>query len=170
MIHKKIILSAILTFFIVQIDLKAQNAMYINEKSGTKTSILISNIRKLTFPTSQIEVSKTDGNTSNYLLSNIQFLNFTNSTTGVISVKDNKIIVFPNPVSDWLQISYESNKTGTASLVIVDLQGKVILQQYCNTITGINLTSINVSQIPQGFYICRMQDGANLQTFKFLKN
>lgn len=170
MIHKKIILSAIFSFVIGLIGLKAQNAIYINEKSGTKTTIVLSSIRKLTFPSGKIEVLKNDGNTSDYMLSNIQFLNFTDLTTSVSSIADNKIMVYPNPASDWLQIRYESKNPEKVMVVIVDLKGKVLIQQYYNTNAGTNLTSINVSQIQKGLYICRLQDGTNLETFKFLKN
>lgn len=169
MIHKKIILSLILSFTLGLIELKAQNAMYINEKSGIKTTIELSSIRKLTFPTGKIEVLKMNGDISNYTLSEIQYLNFTAFTTSVTSIANNKILVYPNPTSDWIHISY---KTGTAEKVIVaivDIQGKILLQQYSNNQDGTGLTSINVSQLTKGLYICRVQDGTNLQTFKFLK-
>lgn len=151
----------------------AQNTLGVNEKNGTQTSFTFKSIRKLTFQPGNLIVNKTDGNMSTYELSDIRNLSFENLTTNVSvidSQKNSNIMLYPNPVKDQLQISYNSSKAGILQIEIVDLQGKVLNQQKISSQKGTNHSIIYVVQLHAGLYFCRLQNGEKLETIKFLKN
>lgn len=171
--HKKVFLSVLLLFSIGLTGLYAQNKLYVKEKAGTQTSFTINNVRKLTFASGNMMVNKTDKSTSAYALSNTRYLSFRDFTTDVpqISLQESSnLILFPNPVTDQLQISYETMSEGTVQVAIFDVQGKVLLQQNLSSQTGSNHATIPILQLTKGLYMFRLQNGNKLETLKFLKN
>jgi hypothetical protein len=171
--YKKVKLSALLFFGFGLIGLHAQNQLYVKEKTGTQTPITLSNIKKLTFATGNMIVNKSDGNASTFSLSNIQYLIFNDNTTNVSQLslqESSKMILYPNPVIDQLQISYEAIMEGVVHLEIIDLQGKVLYQQIISCQTGINHAIIPISQLTNGLYMCSLKNGNKIQTLKFFKN
>ena len=162
------------TLFLIGIglaSLQAQSMMYVKDKDGTQSAYTLSSIRTLTFLSGNMKVSKNDGTSGTYSLSNINNLSFT-EPTGVsrISMQQaGEMNLFPNPVIDELKISYKSSKTGNAQIEIIDLQGKVFYRQTKTSLSGTNLVTFNVAQLPLGIYICRLQNGNNLENVKFIK-
>ncbi len=170
--HKKVKLSALFLLGIGLTGIQAQSTLYVKEHSGIQTSYMLDSIRKLTFFTGNMTVNKTDGSMSNYALSNIRYLNFIDLTTNISLIgnkESSNIILYPNPVIDQLQISYESIKSDKVQVYIIDVQGKVVHQQMISSQNGTNLVTINVAQIPQGLYVCRVQSSNKIETIKFLK-
>ena len=170
--HKKLKLSAILLLGLGLTGIQAQSTLYVKEHSGIQTPYTLSSIRKLTFPTGNITVNKTNGSTSTFALSNIRYLNFIDLTTNVSQVgiqESSNIILYPNPVIDQLQISYESIKAGNVQVEIIDVQGKVLHQQTIISQNGTNHALISVSQLPKALYVFRLQSGDKIEIIKFLK-
>lgn len=65
-------------------------------------------------------------------------------------IKENNMKVFPNPVSDYLNINVGGKKNNQISkITIFDIQGKQILQKQINT----SQTKLDVSRIANGIYI-----------------
>lgn len=166
-------LSAMLLLGTGLAGLQAQSSMNVKENSGTQTSYTLTGIRQLTFPIGNMLVTKTDGSTNTYTLSSIRYLNFTNLTTAVsqeVNQANSGSVLFPNPVIDQLQISYESLNAGNVQLEIMDVQGKILYQQTINCQTGTNLAIIPVSQLSVGIYLCRVQSNDKIEINKFIKN
>ena len=169
--HKRLKLSAVLLLGLGLTGL-AQNKLYVKEKAGTQTAFVLSDVRKLTFPSGSIIVNKNDGNTSTYALSNIRYLNFTDLSVGVSQFANQEtgnIILFPNPVTDELKINFQSAGKWNLQIDIIDIQGKVLHQENISSQTGINFFTINIAQLPQGLYLCRLQNGNKVETIKFIK-
>ena len=155
------------------ITLNAQTKLYVKEKAGTQTAFDLSSIKKLTFPASQMTVTKTNGSAVTYGLSSVRYLSFNSVKTDIIpieSLSGSYLTLYPNPVIDQLQISYKMAQTGIVQLKIVDLQGKVIYSQILNSQNGTNHATISVAQLPVGLYIFLMQSETKLETKKFYKN
>ena len=154
--------------------------MYVKEYSGTQTPYTLSSIRKLTFAGGNMTVNKNTGSPTTYALSNIRYLNFTELTTGVLQTdkaESSNIMLYPNPVNNQLQISYETLGAGNVQVEIVDLQGKVLLQQTISSQNlptgqagGTNQAIIPVSQLAKGLYLCRLQSNNKIENIKFIKN
>ena len=162
--HYSIISLTILFVFFIS-SLSAQT-MYINKKGGENKSYDVNNVSKMTFSTGNMNIVKTDKSIDIYALSSLQFVNFGDFNTAVQAINgfNNKLIVFPNPVNDMLNIKNISSNGST--LVITSLEGKQILTKNLNAIGNAN---VDVSQLPQGFYLCKLYDGTNVLTTKFLK-
>ena len=100
-------------------------------------------------------------------------MNFTDLATSVeqfANRETDNMILFPNPVMDQMKVSFQSAGTGNLQIDIIDIQGKVLQQQNISSQNGTNLFTINIAQLPQGLYLCRLQNGNKLETIKFLKN
>ena len=70
----------------------------------------------------------------------------------------NNLVVFPNPASNYIQISNEAG----ANISIYNLAGQEVLS---STITS-NCENINVSSLCEGMYIVRISNGKEIQTCK----
>ena len=148
-------------------EVYAQATLFVNQPGSVVTPYSLTNIRKLTFSPGDILVHRTIGATINYAMSNVDFLNFNSFTTGLgASEKSNSIFVYPNPTSDILQINFDSKMTNSIDLEILDLQGIVLIKE---SINSLNQTSISVSQLLPGIYVCRLFSANQIENIKFLK-
>jgi len=67
--------------------------------------------------------------------------------------------LFPNPASNVIQISYESQINGLVNLDIFDLSGKLVVNQQYQVSKGKVSLDVELSQLENGSYIVRLQDG-----------
>ncbi len=154
-------------------SLKAQNALCVKEKSGTQTSFTLNGLRKLTFPTGSMMVNKTDGSTSTYTFSAIRsltFSNLVNNVSPIVKKERGNLTLYPNPVIDQLQMSYETLKDGNVLVEIIDFQGRILHRQTISCQEGTNQATISVAQLQKGLYLFRLQNRKNIETIKFIKN
>ena len=85
---------------------------------------------------------------------------------------DNSLIslrLFPNPVSEMLQIQVYSGRKENARLIITDAAGSEILQKTITLQEGNNGSSITVGQLPHGQYILTVIAESFTHTEKFIK-
>jgi len=167
--NKKWMLWPLLLVSIGYSSLQAQNALVVKEKSGVQTPFTLSGLRKLTFPTSSMTVDKTDGSTSTFALSTIRSLNYSdllNPISPMVKKERNNLTLYPNPVIDQLQMSYETLKEGSVQVEIIDFQGRILHRQTISSQAGTNQATIPVAQIQKGLYLFRLQNEENNQTIK----
>ena len=153
--------------------LNAQTKLYVKDKAGTQTAYDLSSIKKLTFPASKMTVTKADGSAVTYSLSNLRYLNFLAIKTDIKPIESlsiNSLTLYPNPVVDQMEISYEMTQPGNVQFKIIDLQGKILYSQVLSNQNGSNHATISVSQLPVGLYIFLMQSETKQETSKFYKN
>ena len=159
--------SAILLLGLGLTSLQAQT-MYVKESSGTQTAYTLSNVRKMTFSGGNATIQKTDNNTGVYNLSGLKYLSFEDYTMGIkgqIQVNNTNLIVYPNPVADVLNIDLTGVESeGTIS--ILALEGKLLQVQKTD---GSNTVTLNLSQLPQGIYLCRYVSRTEIKTVKIIK-
>ncbi|MCA1763723.1 MAG: phospholipase D-like domain-containing protein [Flavobacteriales bacterium] len=65
----------------------------------------------------------------------------------------NGLKVFPNPARDYAELLFNSTQSQTARLSVIDMQGKVVLQENFSTYAGENRMKINISALHRGVYI-----------------
>jgi len=73
--------------------------------------------------------------------------------------------IFPNPASNSFQISLNSNLDQNAELNVLDINGRTVI----NTRLESNLQSISISNLSNGLYIVKVNNGSNSFTSKLLK-
>lgn len=153
--------------------LQAQNKLYLHAKNGTKTSFLLNDIRKLTFPSRTITVYENDGTTQLFPfieLRQARFTEFVSGSNKMDMAESTNMTLFPNPVSNDLTLRLVSSFNATVEIRIVDIQGKTVSIRNERIVPGNNQITMQLSDLPQGLYICRVNNGKSIETRKFLKN
>jgi len=64
--------------------------------------------------------------------------------------------LFPNPASDQVNMEVTTEASGAASLRVVDLRGRTILQQKMELTAGTQRLAVPVSNLPAGAYLLRI--------------
>jgi len=80
----------------------------------------------------------------------------------VISKQDFRLYVYPNPAEDitYLQITgLAGDASGSLEISLYDLTGRIVLNEIIRTGGSEYSGSINLSEIPQGFYILKVRSG-----------
>jgi hypothetical protein len=147
--------------------LQAQN-MYITTTTGAQAAYDITKIQKLTFSGDNLLVTPKSGVVTTHPISGNLYINFTNLTlsTPVPQRAATAFYVYPNPVTDVLNISIEEQGQPIDDITIITLDGSMVLQQNPST----NPTQqIAVSTLPLGIYLCKITSANKTQTLKFIK-
>lgn len=170
--RNRIKLFIVLLFFVLPTALHAQSNLFVRNKSGTQIKYELNSIKKITFSTDQLTINQNSASTNNYELSEIRSLNFIHYATENQSINNfegSNFILYPNPVIDQIQISYELKKPGNMLIEITDLPGKVLYQKTVYNQIMKNHITISAEQLPMGIYICRIQNDDQVEIIKFLK-
>jgi hypothetical protein len=83
-------------------------------------------------------------------------------------VIENKISIYPNPVVDILNISFE-NASEKISIQILNTVGAVVLTRDIVNYTSDKDLQLQVSDLSKGMYLLRINTGAQIQTLPWLK-
>lgn len=92
-----------------------------------------------------------------------QFTITVNARTGIESMDADEISVFPNPASDFIQISLDHTKEST--LTVTDENGKVIVNSHVSLISDYKL---DVSNYPKGVYLVTVKSNIKKHSAKFI--
>ncbi|KMQ66495.1 secretion protein [Chryseobacterium angstadtii] len=80
--------------------------------------------------------------------------------------KQEGILLYPNPVRDYLYIDFTSTPYKGSEYQLFDAQGKLIKKDEISQ----SRSELNFSSLPSAVYIIRInQNGENLKTFKIIK-
>jgi hypothetical protein len=95
------------------------------------------------------------------------------SYSSVVMLKgDNAFTIsalYPNPAKDQLSVMISSETIEKASLIIVDLNGKILQQLSTSLATGDNKISLNIGSLPAGSYYLRLSVNNQIKTTGFVK-
>ena len=99
------------------------------------------------------------------IYSNIVLIKGTRSTSITMSA------VYPNPVKETLKVVLAAPVSGSISLVVTDLAGKMLMQQSARLIAGDNSLSVSVKHLPSGSYLIKAvcANGCETTVSKFVK-
>ncbi len=162
--NKHYILIIILLY--ISIGALAQN-MYVRTINGTQDTYSIQNVQKITFPNGNVEVITNSGSNT-YNFDDVRFIAFINYNVGIVAFDDqNRVTLYPNPVSDQLNIRTNSSDPQSCTIEIYTLEGRLIHHE------NVELTSedhsIQVSNFASGVYLCKINNGTKISTTKFIK-
>lgn len=77
-------------------------------------------------------------------------------SVGFTGIEENKALtsvsIFPNPAVDNVTVSFESNEANEATITLVDLSGKVVINQSALLQSGKNNVTIETSNLTAGMY------------------
>ena len=118
--------------------------------------------------------------TDNHPLSGINFyrlkmadIDGTYTFSRVIAIKnDNSLItiqIFPNPVTDVLQVQIPSSQKEAIKIAVADAAGRIIFERNMEVAEGNNAASIPVQQLPKGNYYLVVDNREGRQAKPFIK-
>jgi hypothetical protein len=76
------------------------------------------------------------------------------STLGIERISNNKIILYPNPIKNEINIKFESYSTSIYEVSIVDMTGKVLRKLKAKN----DVMKIDISNLTSGFYMISVVD------------
>jgi hypothetical protein len=168
MFHKRLKFSAVLLLGLGLTGLQAQT-IYVKQSNGTQTAYALSNIKKMSFSSGNLTVTKTDNTNGVYALNNLMFLNFTDLSTNVeepLSVQKQMLSVYPNPVTNVLNIDITGTVQEEGTLIIFNFEGKPVLNRQ---VSHAGVLSLDISHLPKGLYLCRYANMTETRTVKIIK-
>lgn len=82
-----------------------------------------------------------------------------------------KIIIYPNPAKNMLNVKIASNGTNQIALLVTDLKGKLLLNKITNVGNGESIIQVDVSHLAAGTYFLKLlsENGKENQIRKFVK-
>lgn len=85
-------------------------------------------------------------------------------------VESNKVVasIYPNPANESAKITFNSMKSGVATVSLYDLSGKVVYTQKIQITSGSNLATIQLNGIKQGYYLASVSGDVQTQAVKLL--
>ncbi len=83
-----------------------------------------------------------------------------------IVAENSKIDVFPNPVSETINLNFSDNKSENINISVLNLQGQLLY----NVTQTSNELKIDVSSYPKGLYFVKVKSDENVITEKIIKN
>jgi hypothetical protein len=161
-------LSAVLLLGLRLTGLQAQT-MYVKENNGTQTAFALSNIQKMSFSSGNLTVTKTDNTNGVYTLNNLRYLNFTDFSTKIeepLSFQKQMLSVYPNPVTNVLNIDLTGTVQEEGTLIIFNFEGKAVLNRQ---VSHAGVLSLNIGHLPKGLYLCRYANVTETRTVKIIK-
>ena len=122
-------LSLSILFLVLMSSFFSQTDMYVHQPSGIVTQYPIDSIRKITFPTGQMQIHRIIGDTIYYAYPQVRMVNFSNLTTPVKkNPAENSISslsVFS--ANGMLTVNFKSSDVGNCKLEIYDMHGKLLV-------------------------------------------
>lgn len=81
---------------------------------------------------------------------------FKPSKIGNVNSRKNNITVYPNPAHNSLQVQIEEDMEASVRIELVDVTGRVVAHLYEGDAKSLKTKTIDMSQIPQGLYILKV--------------
>jgi hypothetical protein len=86
------------------------------------------------------------------------------------SVNTWNITAYPNPSHGIVNISFDAVDDAQIDIAVIDLSGRSVWNITEHAFTGENLRSYDLSQLPKGVYMMRLNMGDNLKVIRLVIN
>ena len=142
--------------------------MFVRPIAGSQTTYPVADIQKLTFDNGNMLVTNNTGASGSFALSGLRYVSFTDFNLGTTNpeLATNNFYAYPNPASHMLNISGSNAMQRVSQIEILSLEGRLLMQQKP---ANESAPQVDVSALPQGMYLCKITNGNQQQTLKFLK-
>lgn len=165
---KKILLIIFMLYNFTCIN--AQN-LNLETNTGIISTYALADIQKITFSSLEVITQLSNGNTETAPFTDVKHLYFSDIVVTSISDKSKPInltlAINPNPVNDYLNISFFTEHVGNTLIEIYDLQGNIIKSDNQNIVLAgkqsirLSMNNANGSKITTGFYFLKFTNNGN---------
>jgi hypothetical protein len=173
--YRKLVFYCLLFFCIAGKGLHAQN-IYFQFSNSTYSQYLLSDIRKITFTVSDMNLSMADGSLVSLPLNTVSNFNYTgfSGNTGISSLsRRSGISVYPNPGNGTLTINYNAPSTGKVKIDFLSTRGEILNTITRQTQEGNNEITLIAKDfagqdLPPGIYLCRIRNSGKSTVVKII--
>ena len=156
------------------VGLRAQS-IHFNYTDGTNASYNLEDVRKITFDANLMNLHLLDGSVYGWNVSTIGDYQYNESSLNVQewlnSANAWEVVIFPNPTSTNLNLRYNLPKDDEITIALFDMQGKLILQKSLGKqVSGEQQQTLDVSNLHEGSYVCRIKGQHQTVTKTVIKN
>jgi hypothetical protein len=81
-----------------------------------------------------------------------------------------QLYIYPVPARDFLNIQLAKTKTGPVDIEIVDISGRILLNERFNNISKGQIIKFDISTLSKGIYYINIKRGKNIINKKFIVN
>ena len=172
---KKILITTVFLCALASVA-TAQN-LYVQPIGGEQVAFAIANQPKITFAGRTMTVATQTASPQQFALGNqpgnVQNLSFVKNETDpptsiAMTMEDNGIRLYPNPVDDLLTLEI-LNPTPNTTYRIFDVNGVAVGARHASPLQG-TTTQINMSSFRPGAYILTIdREGLQIQSFRIIK-
>jgi hypothetical protein len=154
--------------------LRAQS-IHFNYSDGTNASYNLVDVRKVTFDADLMNLHLLDGTVFAWNVSTIGYYQYDESSLNVQDWLNNankwEVLIFPNPTCTDLNVYYNLTKEDDITIALYDMQGKLILKKNIGKqLVGEQQQTLDVSHLPNGTYMCRIEGLHQSVTKTVIKN
>lgn len=173
MIKKQFIIMTLLVSFGALSLLHAQS-LYVKKTDASQEDFQLDNVRKITFPSNQIKITKVDNSEASFAITAVRYLSFTDYDAGeIVSIKplsdESELTLNLNSNNNFIEINYISNVDQMGSLKILNALGKEVLSVNKQFNKGQNSLRIDISNLSNGVYLSRILVANTYKSFKLVK-
>jgi hypothetical protein len=93
------------------------------------------------------------------------------ATNPTVNGSTETAMVFPNPATSTMNLQVSNNSIGTMTISVIDITGKLLMNQKVNKNASKIVTPINVSGLASGAYflLINFNKSASNKSIKFIK-
>ena len=162
------------TALLFTVGLRAQS-IHFDYTDGTNASYNLEDVRKITFDADLMNLHLLDGSVYAWNVSTIGDYQYNESSLNVQewlnSANAWEVVIFPNPTSTNLNVRYNLPKEDVITIALFDMQGKLILQKSLGKqVSGEQQQTLDVSNLPEGSYVCHIKGQHQTVTKTVIKN
>lgn len=147
---------------------RAQNQLIVTLTNGQTDAFNVSDIRSVKFANNTMNLTENNGSQSSWNIATVSQYAFSvvSSLVSTAESSSDRVRIFPNPVSDNLNVEYGSLRAGKISIDLLDLNGKVVRTVFEGTHQG-KQTYTWTKDLPSGYYLCRIVSASKSITKPF---
>lgn len=144
----------IFTMLLNLLPVLAENGIVIYLLNDVQKSVPITDFRKITFSETGMTLFEKNGNTESFALSSVTKILFSSTTDLNNSVINDKIGIYPNPVSDI--VHFKNLPAGKHKVELYRPDGIIVLKDILEE----GRDYISISILNEGFYILKIDNNA----------
>ncbi len=171
---KKYAIYIIIIFLISTVNYIHAQTLNVTINNGTRYTYYTKNVETMTFNSKHIIINQRNGTKNTYDLSKVSYMDFKllgsiENIANSVNFYNKEFVLYPNPVRNYLQV-FASPPHDNASFdyTIINISGKVVSQGVLHFHAN-ESDKTDISHLPLGIYLFRMQNKSSYYTEKFIK-
>lgn len=167
-------LSLLFLSFLISAMVTAQS-IHFDYIDGTTVAYNLEDLRKITFDADVMNLHMLDGSLYAWNVSTIGNNQYDatplNVEDWIHTANAMEVVVFPNPTSNFLEVRFTLPAADQIGISLYDFQGKLVLEKHlAKQVSGIYQQTLDLTNVAEGTYLCRIFGKHTYITKKVIKH